>query len=106
MRTVLSTIRAANCWRVQIAWPNGVKKHYGRFLLESDAAQWLAQHQWLTEQEIIATRPLKRAKDFGQADKFAVDVATSGQTQDCLSEPEVRKKKPALGRKAGAGEGL
>jgi general stress protein YciG len=50
------------------------------------------------------TKPPKRPRDFSQAAKFVVDVAT-GQREDREPTPEERGKDPAaaaMGRKGGA----
>lgn len=50
------------------------------------------------------TKPPKRPRDFSQAAKFVVDVAT-GQAEDRVATPEEQGKDPAaaaLGRKGGA----
>ena len=52
----------------------------------------------------MADKPPKRPRDFCQAAKFVVDVAT-GQVEDRPRTPEERGKDPAaaaLGRKGGA----
>jgi hypothetical protein len=50
------------------------------------------------------TKPPKRPRDFSQAAKFVIEVAT-GQTEDREPTPEERGKDPeasALGKKGGA----
>jgi hypothetical protein len=50
------------------------------------------------------TKPRKRPRDFSQAAKLVVDIAT-GQVEDRQSTPEERGKDPAaaaMGRKGGA----
>jgi hypothetical protein len=52
----------------------------------------------------MAQRPPKRPRDFSQAAKLVIDVAT-GQVEDRPSTPEEQGKDPAaaaLGRKGGA----
>jgi hypothetical protein len=52
----------------------------------------------------MTAKPPKRPRDFSQAAKFVVDVAT-GQAEDREPTPEERGKDPAaaaLGRKGGA----
>ncbi len=54
--------------------------------------------------EASMTKPPKRPRDFSQAAKFVVDVAT-GQLEDRVPTPEEQGKDPAaaaLGRKGGA----
>ena len=53
------------------------------------------------------TRAPKRPRDFSQAAKLVIDVAT-GQAEDRSPTPEEQGKDPAaaaLGRKGGAGRG-
>ena len=52
----------------------------------------------------MTAKPPKRPRDFSQAAKFVVDVAT-GQAEDRQPTPEERGKDPAaaaMGRKGGA----
>ena len=65
MRTGLSVVQADGRWRAEIAWPNGLKSYYGRFLSESEAAQWVAQHRWLTEREMEPKSP-RLPRDLNQ----------------------------------------
>jgi hypothetical protein len=52
----------------------------------------------------MTSRPLKRPRDFSQAAKLVIDIAT-GQVEDRPPTPEEQGKDPAavaLGRKGGA----
>lgn len=46
--TVLSAVHDGNIWRVQITWPNGSVRYFGRFPSEKDAHAWINAHAWLT----------------------------------------------------------
>jgi len=47
-RTVLLPVREGNIWRVQIVWRNGSVHHFGKFVSEEDAVDWIAAHSRLT----------------------------------------------------------
>jgi hypothetical protein len=46
--TVLSSFQENGVWRVRIEWPNGAVHYFGNFSFEKEAAQWIADHAWLT----------------------------------------------------------
>ena len=50
--TYLISVKDGDLWRVQIAWPNGAIKHFGKFGSELEARKWISTHRWLTEKVI------------------------------------------------------
>jgi len=46
--TVLLPVREGKIWRVEIVWPNGAVHHFGKFVSEKDAVDWITAHSWLT----------------------------------------------------------
>jgi hypothetical protein len=58
LRTVLTTVKSGNIWRVRIAWPNGKANYFGKFNSEKDAVEWIAAHPKLTKPLSIADRRL------------------------------------------------
>jgi len=51
LSTVLSLVRDNDCWRVRITWPSGIKKYFGKFDSEQDAAAWIDTHRWLSNDD-------------------------------------------------------
>ncbi len=47
---LLVPVRQDDHWRVQLAWPNGNTRHFGKFSSQPEAERWIAEHHWLTEQ--------------------------------------------------------
>jgi hypothetical protein len=45
----LSSVQQADIWRVQIAWPNGAVRFFGKFTSEKDAIAWIEAHPNLTK---------------------------------------------------------
>jgi hypothetical protein len=68
---VLTSVKEGDLWRVQIAWPSGTTKHFGKFGSEQEAAGWISRHRALTEranEDTKYNRPLgfsQRAKGYG-----------------------------------------
>ena len=54
--TVLTSVKVGDLWRVQIAWPSGTTKYFGKFGSEQEATGWINRHRWLTERAIKNTR--------------------------------------------------
>jgi hypothetical protein len=54
--TVLTLVKVGDLWRVQIAWPNGTTKYFGKFGSEQDARKWIGAHGWLTKHDVEATK--------------------------------------------------
>jgi hypothetical protein len=72
--TVLTSLKEGDLWRVQIAWPNGTKRHFGKFGSEQEAEGWISRHRWLTERGMEGT---KFYRPWGSVSrrKSVVDVA-------------------------------
>jgi hypothetical protein len=47
--TVLALVKEGDLWRVQIEWPNGNTRYFGKFGSEQEAAGWISRHRSLTE---------------------------------------------------------
>jgi hypothetical protein len=54
-KTVLSSIKEGDLWRVEIVWPNGTKRHVGKFDSEQEAEEWISTHRWLTDRGMEGT---------------------------------------------------
>jgi len=39
-------------WRVQITWPQSPPRYFGKFDSEPEAERWIAEHRWLTIQNL------------------------------------------------------
>jgi hypothetical protein len=46
--TVLLPVCEGEIWRVEIVWPNGAVHHFGKFVSEKDAVDWITAHSRLT----------------------------------------------------------
>ena len=42
-------VQEGGIWRVQIVWPNGAVRYFGKFTSERDAMGWIAAHPRLTK---------------------------------------------------------
>jgi hypothetical protein len=42
-------VEESGIWRVQIAWPNGAVRFFGKFTSEKDAVDWINAHSNLTK---------------------------------------------------------
>ncbi len=49
--TQLSPLREGDIWRVKIVWPNRAVHHFGKFISERDAIDWINAHPNLTKLE-------------------------------------------------------
>jgi hypothetical protein len=49
-------VKVGDLWRVQIAWPNGTTKYFGKFGSEQEARKWIGGHGWLTKHVIEDTK--------------------------------------------------
>jgi hypothetical protein len=54
--TVLTLVKVGDLWPVQIAWPNGITKYFGKFGSEQEARNWIGAHGWLTKHVIEAPK--------------------------------------------------
>ena len=99
-------------WRVVVIHSNGQKEHISGFADRAEALEWLASNRLPSLAYGSAygarlpemTKPPKRPRDFSQAAKLVIDVA-SGQVEDREPTPEEQGKDAAavaLGRKGGA----
>jgi hypothetical protein len=73
--TVLTSVKVGDHWRVQIAWPSGTTKYFGKFGSEREATGWISRHRWLSERAIKDTQ-INRAWGAVSGRKIMVDVAT------------------------------
>jgi hypothetical protein len=98
-------IKTGAGWRVRATWPNGQFENIGAFRSKKDAIRWIAEQSevWLGSPLAVNRPPRKRPRDFSQAAKLVVDIA-SGRIEDRPPTHEERGKDPAaaaLGRKGG-----
>jgi hypothetical protein len=49
MAALLLPVQQADIWRVQIVWPNGAVRYFGKFASKKDANAWIKAHPWLTK---------------------------------------------------------
>ena len=84
--TVLTSVKEGDLWRVQIAWPSGTTKYFGKFGSEQEAAGWISRHRALTER---ADEDTKFNRPWGSVSgrKVLARVAT-GQTEGREPAPE------------------
>ena len=75
--TVLALAKVGDLWRVQIAWPNGTTKHFGKFGSEQEAQQWIGTHGWLTKHIIEDT---KISRPWGS-------VSLAGESRRSIVQP-------------------
>jgi hypothetical protein len=66
--TVLTSVQKGDLWRVQIAWPNGTTKHFGKFGSEQEASEWISTHRWLTER-VIEDTEIRRKRSARKAEQ-------------------------------------
>jgi hypothetical protein len=71
--TVLASVKVGDRWRVQIAWPSGTTKYFGKFGSEQEASGWISRHRWLTEPGMEGA---KRPWGSVSGRKNVADVAT------------------------------
>jgi hypothetical protein len=88
--TVLTSVKKGDLWRVQIAWPSGTTKYFGKFGSEQEVTEWISKHRWLSERAIKDTK-INRPWGSVSGRKVVVDVAT-GQAEACEPAPEQRGK--------------
>ena len=61
--TVISPVQKGSIWRVRITWPNGLVHHFGEFISEKQAKDWIIAHPWLAERQTMpAPRPAHSVK--------------------------------------------
>jgi hypothetical protein len=51
MSALLSPVQDGKIWRVKIVWPNRAVHHFGKFISEQDAIDWINAHPRLTKPE-------------------------------------------------------
>jgi hypothetical protein len=86
--TVLTSVKDGDLWRVQIVWPNGTTKYFGKFGAEQEASGWISRHRWLTEGVIDETE-IHRPWGSVSRRKSTVNVAAE---QAEASEPASERK--------------
>ena len=47
--TLLSPVQEGRIWRVRIVWANGAVHHFGKFISEQEAINWIDAHPRLTK---------------------------------------------------------
>ena len=53
--TVLTSVKKGELWRVQIAWPSGTTRYFGKFGSEQEALGWISRHRSLSERAVKNT---------------------------------------------------
>jgi len=86
--TVLTSIKEGDLWRVEIVWPNGTKRHFGKFGSEQEAEGWISTHRWLKERGMEGTE-IYRPWGSVSRRRSVVDVAT-GQAE--VGEPAAEQE--------------
>jgi hypothetical protein len=76
LTTVLASVKVGDRWRVQIAWPNGNTKYFGKFGSEQEASGWISKHHWLTERTIEGAK-IKRPWGSVSQRRSVADVKQS-----------------------------
>jgi hypothetical protein len=49
VHTQLLPMKEGEIWRVQIVWPNGAVRYFGKFTSKKDAIAWIEAHPNLTK---------------------------------------------------------
>jgi hypothetical protein len=51
---VMQPVKSRGHWRVQMTWPraHGPTRYFGKFDSEAEAKRWIAEHRWLTKQNL------------------------------------------------------
>ena len=88
--TILTSVKMGDLWRVQIAWPSGTTKYFGKFGSEQEAAGWISRHCALTERTIDDTQ-FNRPWGSVSGRKVVGRVAT-GQAEGCEPAPKNKEK--------------
>ena len=78
--TILTSVKKGDLWRVQIKWPSGTTKYFGKFGSEQEASRWISSHRGLTERAIEDTK-IYRPWGSVSGRKTAFGLAT-GQAED------------------------
>jgi hypothetical protein len=79
--TILTSVKKGDLWRVQIKWPSGTTKYFGKFGSEQEATGWISKHRWLSERAI---KDAKINRPWGSVSgrKPVIDVATKQAEAD------------------------
>jgi hypothetical protein len=88
--TILTSVKKGDLWRVQIKWPSGTTKYFGKFGSEQEASRWISSHRGLTERAIEDTK-IYRPWGSVSGRKVVADVAT-GQGESGKSSSEQQGK--------------
>ena len=88
--TILTSVKEGDLWRVQIAWPSGTTRYFGKFGSEREASGWISRHRWLTERAMEVAK-INRPWGSLRPRKSAVDVATE-QLEGGKSTPEQQEE--------------
>jgi len=76
--TILTSVKRGDLWRVQIKWPSGTTKYFGKFGSEQEASGWISSHRGLTERTIEDTK-IKRT--WGSVSRRSVADVATGQAE-------------------------
>jgi hypothetical protein len=78
--TILTSVKKGDLWRVQINWPSGTTKYFGKFGSKQEASGWISRHRALTARAIEDTK-FNRPWGSVSGQKTAFGIAT-GQAGD------------------------
>jgi hypothetical protein len=53
MSALLSPVQEGSIWRVKVVWPNRAVHHFGKFISERDAIDWINAHYQLTKPDTM-----------------------------------------------------
>ena len=88
--TILTSVKKGDLWRVQIKWPSGTTKYFGKFGSEREASGWISRHRALTERAIEDTK-INRPWGSVSGRKVVASVAI-GQAEDRGFTPDGQGK--------------
>ena len=84
--TVLTLVKVGDLWRVQIVWPNGTTKYFGKFGTEQEARKWIGAHGWLTK-DVVEAAKISRPWGSVSRRKSVVDGSTGGDGDRAFDQP-------------------
>jgi hypothetical protein len=73
--TALTLVKVGDLWRVQITWPSGTTKYFGKFGSEQEALGWISRHRWLSERAVEDSK-INRPWGSVSGRKVMADVST------------------------------
>jgi hypothetical protein len=74
-----ASMKGGDLWRVQIPWPNGTKRYFGKFGSEQEAERWISRHRWLTGRGMEGTKIYRPWGSVRQRKYVATGQAEGGE---------------------------